>query len=72
MKTRRVESWSTGLFGKTFSESDSTITGCEIVKYNIQTNHIHMMIIPPKYAVSAGVGKMKGMTSSALRRNLGG
>jgi putative transposase len=48
------------------------LPGCEIVKYNIQSDHIHMvMIIPPKYSVSAAVGKMKGMTSSELRRKFG-
>jgi putative transposase len=48
------------------------LPGCEIVKYSIQTNHIHMvMIIPPKYAVSTVVGKIKGMTSSELRRKFG-
>ena len=45
------------------------LPGCEIVKFNIQPDHIHMvMIIPPKYVVSAVVGKMKGMTSSELRK----
>jgi putative transposase len=45
------------------------LPGCEIVTYNIQIDHIHMvMIIPPKYAVSAVVGKIKGMTSSQLRK----
>ena len=48
------------------------LPGCEIVKYSIQTDHIHMaMIIPPKYSVSMVVGKMKGMTSSELRRKFG-
>ena len=45
------------------------LPGCEIVKYNIQADHIHMvMIIPPKYAVSVVVGKIKGMTSGELRK----
>ncbi len=45
------------------------LPGCEIVKYSIQPDHIHMvMIIPPKYAVSAVIGKIKGMTSSQLRK----
>ena len=45
------------------------LPGCEIVKYSIQPDHIHMvMVIPPKYAVSAVVGKIKGMTSSRLRK----
>ena len=46
--------------------------GCEIVKYNIQPDHIHMvMIIPLRYAVSDVVGKMKGITSSELRKKFG-
>jgi len=45
------------------------LPGCEIVKYNIQADHIHMvMVIPPKYAVSSVVGKIKGKTSSELRK----
>jgi putative transposase len=48
------------------------IPGCEIVTYNIQPDHIHIvMIIPPKYAVSAVIGKIKGMTSSELRKKFG-
>ena len=43
--------------------------GCEIVKCNIQVDHIHMlMIIPPKYAVSQVVGRMKGVLASRLRK----
>jgi putative transposase len=45
------------------------LPGCEIIKYNIQPEHIHMIIIiPPKYAVSAVIGKIKGKTSSELRK----
>ena len=47
----------------------STMPGCEIMKYNIQVDHIHMvMIIPPKYAVSDIVGRIKGITASRLRK----
>ena len=36
--------------------------GCEIVEKNIQLDHIHMvMIIPPKYAVSGVIGRVKGL-----------
>ena len=43
--------------------------GCGIVEQNIQRDHIHtVMIIPPKYAVSAVVGRLKGQTSSLLRK----
>lgn len=58
--------------GKLFPKVMAELPGCEIVKYNIQPDHIHLvMIIPPKYAVSAVVGKMKGMTSSQLRKKFG-
>ena len=43
--------------------------GCEIVEYNVLVDHIHMvMIIPPKYAVSDVIGRIKGMTSNNLRK----
>ncbi len=68
----RPESWSEGVLGKAFSESDGGATGLRDSEYNIQPDHIHMvMIIPPKYAVSAVVGKIKGMTSSELRKKFG-
>ena len=52
-----VKAYLAKLFPKVMAE----LPGCEIVKYNIQPDHIHMvMIIPPKYAVSAVVGKNEG------------
>jgi putative transposase len=63
-----VKAYLEKLFPKVMKE----LPGCEIVKYSIQADHIHMvMIIPPKYAVSAVVGKIKGMTSSQLRKKFG-
>jgi putative transposase len=60
-----VQKYLEKLFPKVIEE----LPGCEIVKYNIQTDHIHMvMMIPPRYAVSSVVGKIKGMTSSQLRK----
>jgi len=45
-----------------------TIPGCEALEYNIQVDHIHMvMVIPPKYAVSEVIGQIKGVTASKLR-----
>ena len=45
--------------------------GCEIVEYNIQVDHIHLvMVIPPRYAVSDVVGQMKQWTASRLREKL--
>ena len=63
-----VKAYLVKLFPKVMAE----LPGCEIIKYNIQPDHIHMvMIIPPKYAVSMVIGKMKGMTSSQLRKKFG-
>ena len=43
--------------------------GCEIENYTIQIDNIHMvMIIPPKYAVSEVIGRIKGWTGSQLRK----
>jgi putative transposase len=63
-----VKAYLVKLFPKVMAE----LPGCEIVKYSIQADHIHMvMIIPPKYAVSTVVGEIKGMTSSQLRKKFG-
>jgi len=41
----------------------------EIEKYSIQKDHVHLVIIiPPKYAVSTIVGKIKANTSRELRK----
>ncbi len=43
--------------------------GVEIVEQNIQVDHIHtVMIIPPKYAVSEVIGRLKGKSASTLRK----
>ena len=58
-----------GYLGKLFPKVIEQLPGCEIIKCSIQPDHIHMvMIIPPKYAVSTVVGKIKGMTGSELRK----
>ena len=46
-----------------------SIPGCEVIKFNIQIDHIHLiMVIPPKYSVSEVMGRIKGMTASRLRK----
>ena len=46
-----------------------SMPGCEVLKWNTQVDHIHViMIIPPKYAVSDVVGRLKGVTASRLRK----
>ena len=58
-----------GYFEKLFPKVLEKMPGCEVVEYNIQDDHIHMvMIIPPKYAVSDVIGRMKGITSRKLRK----
>ena len=42
--------------------------GVEIQELNIQKEHVHMMmVIPPRYAVSGVVGRLKAKTSSIFR-----
>jgi len=43
--------------------------GVEIDEINVQPDHVHaVMVIPPKYAVSAVIGRLKGQSASALRK----
>ena len=43
--------------------------GVEIQEINIQSEHLHvMMVIPPKYAVSEVVGRLKSGTSRIFRK----
>jgi len=53
---------------KLFPKVLENLPGCEILEKNIVIDHIHMvMIIPPKYAVSDTIGRIKQFTSSKLR-----
>ena len=39
-----------------------------IEKFSVQVDHVHLiLVIPPKYAVSAIIGKLKANTSRAVR-----
>ena len=45
------------------------LPGCEIIEYKMQPDHIHMvMIVPPRYAVSEVIGKIKCWTAGMLRK----
>ena len=49
--------------------SRQEMPGVEMIELSIQVDHIHtVMIIPPRYAVSDVVGRIKGRTSSMLRK----
>ena len=57
-----------GYLSKLFPKIMKGMPGCEIIERNIQVDHIHMLVvIPPKYAVSDVIGKIKQHTSSKLR-----
>jgi len=58
-----------GYLKKLFPVILEAMPGVEIMEMNIQVDHIHsIMIIPPKYPVSAVMGKIKGQTASKLRK----
>ena len=58
-----------GYLRKLFPKILRSLPGCEIIEYNIQVDHIHMiMIIPPKYSVSDVIGQIKAQTASRLRK----
>ncbi len=58
-----------GYIVKLFPKIIKGMPGCSIIEYNIMKDHIHMvMIIPPKYAVSDVIKKIKGVTSVNLRK----
>ena len=57
-----------GYIKKVLPKVLKTMPGCEVFEMNIQVDHIHMvMVIPPKYAVSDVIGKIKRYTASKLR-----
>jgi putative transposase len=48
------------------------LPGCELVSVSVQEDHLHMvMVIPPRYAVSAVIGRIKQFTARELRKRLG-
>jgi putative transposase len=60
-----------GYLARLFPKVLRSLPGCEMVSLNIQVDHVHMVIvIPPKYAVSAVIGRMKQFTASELRKRL--
>jgi len=58
---------------KLFPKLLEPLPGCEIVEQNIQPDPIHTVtIIPPRYAVSDVVGRLKKETASLLRKQCDG
>ena len=57
-----------GYISELFPKVMKEMPGCEILEWNIQVDHIHLlMVIPPKYAVSDVIGKMKQYTARQMR-----
>jgi putative transposase len=53
-------------------KSIKAMPGVEVQEINIQRDHIHMlMVIPPRYAVSEVVGRLKSGTSKIFRERYG-
>ena len=60
-----------GYLRKLFPRVLRSLPGCEIIEYNIQIDHIHIvMIIPPKYKVSEVINRIKAQTASRLRKKV--
>jgi len=58
-----------GYLSKLFPKLLRDLPGCEIIEQNIQRDHIHtVMVIPPRYAVSDVIGRLKAQTASLLRK----
>ena len=60
-----------GYLGKLFPKVMERLPGCEIVTQTIQVDHVHVvMVIPPRYAVSDVVGRLKAWTGAEMRKKL--
>src|SRR3989338_6253655 len=60
-----------GYLKKVIQKVIAEMPGCEVIEYNIQVDHIHMVIvIPPKYAVSDVIKRLKGVTAKKLREKM--
>ena len=56
-----------GYLSKLFPKVIRSLPGCEIIQQSIMVDHIHLvMVIPPRYAVSDVIGRMKQFTASRL------
>jgi putative transposase len=57
-----------GYLLKLFPKILRSLPGCELLEVNVQVDHVHMLLlIPPKYAVSKVIGRLKQFTAKHLR-----
>ena len=70
-RRRILNSGVKGYLKKVIPKVIDEMPGCEVIEYNIQVDHIHMVIvIPPKYAVSDVIKRLKGVTAKRLREKM--
>jgi len=70
-RRRILNSGVKGYLKKVIPKVIEEMPGCEVIEYNIQVDHIHMVIlIPPKYAVSDVIKRLKGVTARRLREKM--
>ena len=58
-----------GYLRELFPKISRSLPGCEVVGYNIQVDHIHM-IIPPKDSVADVIGQIKAQSASRLEEKV--
>jgi len=57
-----------GYLSKLFPKVLRSLPGCEVIQQSIMEDHTHLvMVIPPRYAVSDVIGRMKQFTAAGLR-----
>jgi putative transposase len=57
-----------GYLRKLFPKVMRSLPWCEIIELSMEVDHVDtLMVIPPKYAVSAVIGQMKQYTARKLR-----
>lgn len=58
-----------GYLRKIFPKLLKEVPGVEIETIGFDLDHMHMvMVIPPKYSISAVIGRLKSQSASALRK----
>ena len=66
--TRILNPGVAGYLSKLFPKILGAMPGCELLMYTIQRDHVRLvLVIPPRYAVSEVIGRLKGQTASRLR-----
>lgn len=69
ISTPYLKSWPKRISEKIFPNILRRFLDCENIEYNIQVDHINMiLIIPPKQSVADVIGQIKAQSTSRLRK----